>query len=385
MRLCKFLVIAIMLAATTSGIAGSADDQGSIRIGVLSLFKPKVVKVFYSRNVSAELSGPGIHGSYNIDGGVFTITAQKGHLLVNGRQADGFIGPGDVSDVTVEIPGRISRRYRGTLLVRPSGEGSEIQLVLTVGIEELVAASVMSEMGGGFPDEARRAQGVAIRSFLRASTRRHGAGFDVCDTSHCAVFRGLDNERVLQDIKRILAPSKGEVLVYEGRPVKAYFSAVCGGRTRTPEQVWGRAEKYPYRSLTCNYCSEARHYRWSTHISRDEMARALAITVGRNWDIRATGDERIEINGLETHMAFSREQFRIILGRSLGWNLLYSPWFTVRSVEGGYDFKGKGWGHGVGLCQEGAVQMASYGKSYKEIARFYYPGARLEYRRQTWH
>ena len=199
-----------------------------------------------------------------------------------------------MDEFAMEIPGRFVRRYRGALTIRKPPAGPELRLVIAMPLEELVAPSVMAESGGSH-EEAQRAMAVVVRSFLLASKGRHGDGFDVCDTSHCAVFRGLDDEVELNRTRRLLAASSRVALTYKGQPVKAYFHAVGGGKTHTPEQVWGRKESFPYRSVICGYCRKARHYRWSAVISSNDMVRALALDPGGGWEVDAPINGQVEI------------------------------------------------------------------------------------------
>ena len=243
--------------------------------------------------------------------------------------------------------------------------------------------------GKGAPDalvEAQRAMGTVVRSFVLASIGRHASeGFDVCDTTHCAVYRGLDGGQALDDLRRNLAPTAGIILSHEGWPVRAFFHSTCGGKTHTPEQVWGNTAAYPYKPVTCPYCKGAKHYRWSNRIEKADIARALSIppdVVGAHscapLRLVTVGKNGIRIEWPGSSMLITREEFRIKVCRALGWTALYSPWFDMRLTGNAYEFDGRGFGHGVGLCEEGAKEMARRGFRWQAIVKRYFPRANIE-------
>ena len=309
----------------------------------------------------------------------FDISLENGVLDVGGIPASKMTGQVRCAEFEVEIPGQIKRRYSGALALWPSGEKSEIVIVITLPLEELVAAGVYSEFGEKAPLEAKRSLAVAVRSFLLASKGRHGnEGYDVCDTTHCLVFRGLEGGQGLDETRRGLKAVEGAIIFYDGKPVQAFFHATCGGMTRAPEEVWGRSVGYPYRRIACPYCGNSLHYRWSSEIGKADLARALSIPEGAAWQLKTTGEGSVSLNVSGSTKVLLSEEFRIMVGRELGWNLLYSPWFSVRATGGGYYFEGRGFGHGVGLCEGGAVEMAHRGNHWPAIIRFYFPDARIE-------
>ncbi|MCA1605279.1 MAG: SpoIID/LytB domain-containing protein, partial [Acidobacteria bacterium] len=164
----------------------------------------------------------------------------------------------------------------------------------------------------------------------------------------------------------------------------SYFSASCGGATADLATLWGGNAPSHLRGVRDDYCSGEAHHSWTDKISQKQMLKALQndprTNVGeRLIDLRVSrsdasgraelivveGNRRIMVKGWD---------FKIIVGRTLGWNVLKSSRFTVSRSDSHFVFRGSGFGHGLGLCQEGAHVMAGRGASYRQILARYFPG-----------
>jgi Stage II sporulation protein len=157
-------------------------------------------------------------------------------------------GPaGDSADFDLSVPGRITRRYRGRLEVTAADD--EVVPVVTMDLETAVASVVGAEQVMSAPLEALKAQAVAARSFFVASGRRHH-GFGFCDTTHCQFLREPPAES--HPAARAARETAGLVLDYRGSPITAFYSASCGGHTRTLADAGLRSDDgYPYFSVEC--------------------------------------------------------------------------------------------------------------------------------------
>ena len=162
-------------------------------------------------------------------------------------------GPtGQAADLQLSVPGRITRRFHGRLDVIL--DGSELVPVVSMDLETAVASVVAAEQIGSTPPEALKAQAVAARSFFIAARRRHH-GFDFCDTTHCQFLR--EPPAADHPAARAARETAGLVLAFRGAPIPAFYSASCGGRTRTlAEAGLDAADGYPYFSVECG---AARH------------------------------------------------------------------------------------------------------------------------------
>jgi stage II sporulation protein D len=248
---------------------------------------------------------------------------------------DGYGGP---TEFRVSIPGKIARLYHGRLKVAP--KKSELLIVVTMDLETAVASVVAAESPPDASMEALKAQAVAARSFLVAGGKRHH-DFDFCDTTHCQFLRQPPVDR--SPAALAATATRGLVLAYGDHPFPAMYSASCGGRTHSLEELGLPVRDYPYFPVECPYCRRNPD-RWVTHMSRTD-AQALAST----------------------------ETSRITLARRLGWKTVPSNSHSEHEDEGSIIVEGTGSGHGIGLCQRGAVDMARHGSSFQEILRHYYP------------
>jgi stage II sporulation protein D len=213
-------------------------------------------------------------------------------------------------------------------------------------IETAVAAGLAAEMPAGAGEDALAAMAVAIRSYYAAGPRH--AAFDFCDTTHCQFHRSPP--RADDPAMRATERTRGIVATFNGDTFAPYYSAACGGRTRTPEQVGLRSGAYPYRSAPCPFCA------------REEPAwrRDLPYDVGAELARGAS------------------EPLRLALARSIGRSKA-PPGnnYSVRREGSTLVFEGSGRGHGIGICQRGAIGMAREGVSWRAILQYYLPEGAL--------
>jgi len=165
------------------------------------------------------------------------------------------------------------------------------------------------------------------------------------------------------------------VLFYGGAPLAAYFHSTCGGHTSSVGAVFGEKEVPPLCGVGCDWCRDSPYYRWKVQIQRSELVRKLApwglvyLDSIRPLDVDEGGRPRVLLlNGTKQVKA---SEFR----RAVGPERIRSMAFTAARRGRAFEFAGRGWGHGVGLCQWGARGMALAGKSWREILAHYYPGA----------
>ncbi|HMG36591.1 MAG TPA: SpoIID/LytB domain-containing protein [Blastocatellia bacterium] len=270
--------------------------------------------------------------------------------------------------------------------VRLLREGRTIALPL----EDYVLGVTSVEASVEDQPEALKAQAIICRTYTVRNMGRHAAeGFDFCSNTHCQQYIPPGRKPVREAVRNAVAATAGVILADErGAPVDAYFNAACGGFTANIGTLWGAPAPRYLTGVRDDYCIEGPHRRWVDRISRKQMVKALATdprtNAGRSIeDIRverrdATGRaERVLIEG-ERRREVRGWDFKIVVGRALGWNLLKSTRFEVSRHGDTFEFRGSGFGHGLGLCQEGAHVMARRGMSHSRILEFYFPGARLE-------
>jgi stage II sporulation protein D len=263
---------------------------------------------------------------------------------------------------------------------------SRLLVTALLPMDEYVAGVLAGETGNFKSDEALKAMSVAVRTYAMHFGSRHGLeGFAFCDTTHCQDLRlGATNAR----LRKIADSTAGEVLWYDGEPAATYYFANCGGTTEDGRYILGNDEaRAPYLTQHSDqYCRRNGGTQWRSDIPKAELQRALAVdgisvpgelrsvsvlqrtASGRVEFLRVAGRSPITVSGLA---------FRSAVGRHIGWDRLKSSLYDVSEHGDGITFHGRGFGHGVGLCQVGAEVMGEEGRSYRQILNFYYPGTRL--------
>ncbi len=262
-----------------------------------------------------------------------------------------------------------------------------------VRFDQYLMSVVNAEMWGvGNSAASLKAQTVVSRSFAghQLKHQRH-KGLYLCDTTHCQVYLGA--KKLNSIIKKAVLETQNQILSYKKERVAAYYHSTCGGRTSTPKEVWGHKGNHYLIGIKDTakngqaYCYQSPHYSWQCQIkkinlygiffnSRTEYPGSLMIS---DW---LTGKSKrtlsFRLNSAERSRLISGEQFRIYIGRSLGWNKIKSSYITdLRDSGHALRFQGKGLGHGIGLCQYGAARMGDIGISYQAILKHYFPKCTL--------
>jgi stage II sporulation protein D len=316
---------------------------------VLGLFHPKEVIVAATMGYALVLKAGGqnlILESSQFSSAIIRI---EGSALVIGSGKREFraaslavAGRGDASeDFILAIPGKIKRRYHGTLVVQPSF--GNLLAVVTVDLETAVASVVAAESAPDTPFEAFKANAIAARSYFVAGRGRH-KGFDFCDTTHCQFLRTPPPATSLA--AQAVAATQSLVLMYQSKPFAAMYTRSCSGRTRTPVELGLPSANYPYYSVECEQCR--RHpVRWSSYLSIAEAG----------------------------SLHPSNENMRLGVVQRLGWSAIPSNEFSIVRKGDQLELAGVGNGHGIGLCQAGAKAMAESGASFQVILHHYYPNA----------
>lgn len=253
-----------------------------------------------------------------------------------------------------------------------------LSIVATLPIESYVERVVASESSTEDHLESLEALAIVVRTFALHEAHSH-SGNDVCDSTHCQLLHWhLDPERAATAHAATLATA-GETLWFHGQRALAYFSKDCGGHTASPNEVWPRAHAIPYLpSHVDTFCS-GHSQQWASELTRSELTAALAKAGLARPGWRSLSVVRRGASGRAVTLKLdqteiSAEDFRLAAGESLGWNKIPSAWFELNQQGDKFFVHGRGWGHGVGLCQVGAAAMAAHGRSAGEILHEYFPG-----------
>jgi stage II sporulation protein D len=288
--------------------------------------------------------------------------------------------------------------------VRIAARNGELVLAVTLPLESYVERVVASESGASDTPESLKALAIVVRSFALHQSHGH-ADYDLCDSTHCQLlhwggksqpdsakisrapsFPFFSTERVGdQSAHAATLATAGETLWFHSQRAEAWFHQNCGGRTASPQEVWpgnglGRKSMPWLASRIDSYCTANGAREWSANLSLSELTSALAAQglARPGWKsltVARRGESGRAVTLLVDAKEISAEDFRLAVGRSLGWNKILSTWFEVSRQGDNFLFHGRGSGHGVGLCQAGAAAMAAAGRDSTQILAQYFPSA----------
>ena len=264
-------------------------------------------------------------------------------------------------------------RYKGNIEVWQGDES--LYLVSEMPLEEYIEGVVAAEISEAWEMEAIKAQAVVARTYaLNMKSKNKDRKFHITSSVMHQLFKGnnsSENRRVAYAVKS----TGGEILTYKGDLIEAYYHSTCGGITEDPEEVFGRG--YPYLTPVKSQCTLSPYQSWQRRIPLAEVEAALGLKGITDIAVKSK-----TVTGRAKEIAVVTSGNRTVeateLRKKLGWKKLPSTNFALK-VEGGTAvFDGKGYGHGVGLCQWGSLEMAKSGKTYREILMHYYPGTVIE-------
>jgi stage II sporulation protein D len=277
------------------------------------------------------------------------------------------------------------RSYRGRLLLFRSA-GGDLAVVNVLGLEEYLLGVVACEIG---PADARaieavKAQAVAARSFtMYRLGRRQGLGHDLFDSYlRDQEYEGIERETDLS--RQAVKMTRGEVLEFHGEVCEALYHGNCGGVTANGSQPYLRSvlDTPGHRRGRKAYCSDKPSFSWQADFGKESLDAVASRLSGKKCRVRGSrleadrGSGRAKYVDLATDRGSVRlpgSDFRMSMG-------LKSTSFRMTIRGATVHFDGHGSGHGSGMCQDGAVAMAEFGASYREILTHYYSGVTLNRR-----
>jgi len=293
-----------------------------------------------------------------------------------------------------------------------------VSVVAIMPLEQYLRGVVGREMPDDFEMEALKCQAIIARTWALSNLGRHAAdGFDVCAGVHCQCYGGLGSYSPRTDAA--IAATRGQIITYNGRLCRAMYHAVCGGHTEDLQSVCGIRDP-SLRGVPDTpsggsplelgtrlalggflnapgdaYCKASRRFRWEKAFTRRELYEIFSKTLPRllSGDTRPLGKllnirvaqrsrrgrvQRLVVTGENGTWELKNSDIRWAFGDASMGSGLYSTLFVIRRFGGSkkrperFEIFGGGWGHGVGLCQEGANGMAKAGYDYKSILHHYY-------------
>lgn len=354
----KTMQIGVLTDVTTSSVTITASGTG------YTIYADSDVSFFleYGKSVDVEISGANLKltGTGSVDGNYSTITFSK----------DSW---NNYFKIKSNNPAKNERQYKGNLLVKPIG--SKLKLINQIDIEQYLEGVLRSEAGYGQNVEYYKVQAVISRTFALSNQYKHNdEGYHLCDQVHCQAYKGKLNTD--DSISIAIEESIGEVLVdMEINLITASFHSNCGGQTCNSEDVWTKALPY-LRSIKDTFCLQSTnatwHYtiaeaKWMDYLDKcgypiaDSLAYACALDFDQTLRLKYFD---------ECYSTVELTRIRAAWG-------LKSTYFKTSEEDGNVTLSGKGFGHGVGLCQEGAMEMSKQGYSYSDILHYYYTNVHL--------
>jgi stage II sporulation protein D len=362
-------IIILLLLASLSGYA-----QISIRI----FARTRPSSVFFTADRGHFILHDGAAGDLKLlPGDIMAVTMFNNRVVY--RTLSGTMGAADSltftpadskSLFTLRAPGgeEPQKTLEGSLRIKPFPGSLQILNITTA--EGCLPGVVRAEAGKFGPLDYFKAQAVVARTYIYRNINRHELdGYNMCDDIHCQVYPGVVTDSVIVNACRATA---GKVITdRDSLLIEAAFHGNCGGETASSADVW--LAGYPYLvSVKDPWCSYSASSTWKKNISREDwnsFLRSKGITpgtAGNLWPSQPASAGRKSSSTIQGRTV-AAEEIRLRFA-------LRSSWFTMTPAGDSITVSGKGYGHGVGLCQDGAKHMAEKKQTYDRIIGFYYPG-----------
>ena len=315
-----------------------------------------------------------------------------GAITVDGRPTGGSTLRLDVAR-SFELDGR---PYPGTLRARVDDKG-RLEVVDELDMETYVAGVIGNEVGPGARPATYRAQALCARTYVYEKVQEPGASarpWHVTDDTRSQVFGGMDVPAAYgitwSQMLQATSANRGVVLTARGHPIHAYYSSTCGGHTtdaKTSQLDPGPAPEV-LRGVPCPWCAPSegyasKYFRWTEDVPQARIVKGLERWGGISLPVH---EVRVVEKGrggwaatVEVVYGPNRRTKRLpgIHFRSVAGLRSHRIDTIQRQADGSFRITGGGWGHGVGMCQVGAILLGVRGATESDIVRFYYPGAVL--------
>jgi stage II sporulation protein D len=265
-------------------------------------------------------------------------------------------------------------KYSGEIEVWKGEKG--LYVVNDIPIEEYIRGVVAAEVGKNWDMEALKAQAVVARTFAvyQKLNSPSSSPYHLTSTVLDQVYKGSN---ILPAITTAVGETKGEILTYGGKPIVAFYHSTSGGMTEDATDVFGK--EFPYLKPVKTNCELSPYYMWEKIIPVAEIEKALELQ-----GIKEITASSYTASGRVKEMKITLESGAstvpaIEMRKKLGWDRLPSTLITGISRNNSLMvFEGRGYGHGVGMCQWSALQMAKEGKTYRQILLYFYPGTIIQ-------
>lgn len=406
---CLLLLIAILAAACApirrAPPSALPDSEPLVRVGLAVDTVAVVIAGTGPFMIRGDARGAPVHRFDQADSVTIRSIGGSRLLLITGADTVTAGAPVTITAAPPDLVTVGGRPYRGAIRIRQAGPGT-VTVINVVPMEAYLLGVVPYEIGRVGEDllEAAKAQAVAARTYaIRNLGRRDSLGFDVFATVSDQVYGGAEGEH--GPVSEAVRLTTGEILTYEGAPIEAFYHSTCAGQTAAIEEVWDEEPRPYLRSVVdvdpatgIAWDSTSNRFRWTVTWSADVLHRILRRTLA---DSLPPGVDQVgELLGFEVLALTPSGRIRTLRistatgtfdvgGDGIRWifltpegNILNSSKFELHVEHDALGrisqitAEGMGWGHGIGMCQVGAMGRARAGQDYRTILESYYPGTR---------
>jgi stage II sporulation protein D len=301
-----------------------------------------------------------------------TIDENKIKLLKNGKEIGKydsvfFEGKGFINTLLIKPASLAERIYDNDLKISVSN--GFLRIINHVELENYVAGVVYAESGSFANQTFFEVQSILCRTYAINSVNKHWKeGYNLCDLVHCQVYKGKTSN---SDVLMAVYSTKNKVVVdKDSMVITAAFHSNCGGQTHNSEDVWSKSLPY-LRMVKDTFCIYQKNSLWQERMPASKWLSYLAEKYQYPVDDSIKKYQALHFWQPYRKIFFDEEN-KIPLKNIRGDMQFKSTWFSITPLGDTLVFQGRGYGHGVGLCQEGAVKMARMNYSYLEIIRFYF-------------
>jgi len=271
------------------------------------------------------------------------------------------------------------KSYRGWVELRKKANGL-LLVVNELDIEDYLRGVLASEVPAGWEYEALKAQAVAARTYALYQKRMAGHRYyHIVSSVNGQVYEGSKRERLRES--QAVTDTRGLILVYRGEIIPAFYHSSCGGQTENAEELWGIDAPY-LKGVACECQRISQHGIWEKRIDLAQIVHALGRQGFHVNDILGMSMQGITPAGRVKAVFIRSSQGSLLvpaesLRAAIGNSTIPSVFFELEIDGSEAVFSGRGSGHGVGLCQWGAEEMAERGLDYQTILSHYYPGTNV--------
>jgi stage II sporulation protein D len=378
---------------STENVVETKLDFSVIRVSMQGLISAESLILESPANLSDEETNIAIIE----DGSKITCTNNSGEITldVNGEEFVGekFFLTSANGDGIVKLDGK---RYRGT--IQFSSSGTSIDIINIVNLEEYVRGVIAKEMPLGKNEEnleALKALAVCVRTYAIQKMKDGKLCFDIYADTRDQVYGGVDAEQPISN--KAADETRDMILKYDDEFATVFYHSTCGGYTASAQNVF-TSEEIPYlvsvQDGSGPNCIISPRFEWEETYTRDKIIERLKnyslldnkyyiledvsvlsrFSSGRVYELEIVVEDE---NGEEKIIALLGNEIRSVLRTANNKSILWSTLFDVELSSNEVIISGKGFGHGVGMCQWGAISLSQNGWDYEQILELYYPGTEI--------